>query len=122
MRKVIFVSIDYFQIIDIFKNQIFHKLKKWENEDEVRICYFFTDDQIQTVDFKAEVNDNLNLSYIPVSGNHERNMPQIRQVLPKFKTITVVPKEVIIGRLCNDRLRKHLKEIAEKKNIAVFER
>lgn len=97
-------------------------MKEWENEDELRICYFFTDDMIQTVDFNTDINENINLSYIPVSGNHERNLPKIRQVLPKIKNITVAPKELIIGRLCNDKLKKRLKEIANEKNITVFEK
>ena len=107
---------------ELFRKVIFHKLKKYEYEEELRLAYIFPEELIEKVNFYQKVDDEHNVCYIPVPKTLNERPDYVRHVLPKIKLISVLPKELIIGKNCSDDDRKVLIEIATEKKIKVYER
>lgn len=105
---------------EVFKKQIYHKLTKFKNEEEIRLVYIFPSILIEEIDINQKEDED-KVSIIPTPRSLMQHMQPCKKILPKLKFISVTPKIMIIGRKCNEIQRNKLIEIAKINKIAIKE-
>lgn len=127
--KIIYGNVEYkntipklsesFTQYEIFVNQIFRKLLRFENENELRLAYIYPEESIKKVDFNANIDEDMFIKYLPISKNFETIKDPCYEVLPRVTLVSVTPKKVIIGKNCNDEYKRKLMNVANKKGIII---
>ena len=120
------IPIDKIDAKDMIIAQTCHKRKCWQEEQEIRALAFLTEDFF----FIQKLMLNSKGAWKPLVGgiiacelpvylnNRIPNGPCI-YYSPKNVSITLNPKELIIGRMCEKEYEKELREIATDKKITV---
>lgn len=111
---------------DMLIAQTCHKKKCWQEEQEIRAIAFLSDHYIFKQDMRINApepwipiirNDDTVMLELPVQPNLQDDKIPYMLISPKNVLLKLKPKEIIVGRKCEDDFKQEIVSIAKANEI-----